>query len=202
MSVRWRPAVVSSMLLSLLPFLVAAEQSAGQTQAPAKFRSAVDLVSVSAVVRDLKGRFVSDLAQRDFTVLDAGEPRPILGFRAESDGPVKLALLFDVSGSMRLGSKVVDARQAARHLFGALRPSDEAALFAFDTKLERLTDFTSDFASLEACGLDQAVAQAARRFTEIPRHDERIRLIERARFTMPRVRLAQYSAQQLLHRRS
>lgn len=185
MSVRWRPAVVASMLLWLLPFLVAAEQSAGQAQAPARFKSAVDLVAVSAVVRDRKGRFVSDLAQRDFTVLEAGEPRPILDFRAESDGPVKLALLFDVSGSMRLGSKVVDARQAARQLFSALRPSDEAALFAFDTKLERVTDFTSDFASLDAAldrvdppygqtSLYDAVAQAARVVADAGRREGRL----------------------------
>lgn len=183
MSVPWCPAVVSSMLLSLLPSVVAAQQSAGEAQAAAKFKSAVDVVSVSAVVRDRKGRFVSDLAQKDFTVLEAGEPRPLLDFRAESDGPVRLALLVDVSGSMRLGSKVVDARQAARHLFSALRPTDEAALFAFDTKLERVTDFTSDFASLDAAldrvdppygqtSLYDAVAQTARVVADAGRRGE------------------------------
>ena len=52
-----------------------------------------------------------------------GSPRPILDFRAQADGPVKLAMLFDISGSMRVGSKAVDARQAARHVFGALEPA-------------------------------------------------------------------------------
>lgn len=184
MSVYWRPVVVTSMLW-LLPLPVAAEQSSGQAQALAKFKSAVDVVSVSAVVRDRKGRFVSDLAQRDFTVSEAGESRPILDFRADSDGPVKLALLFDVSGSMRLGSKVVDARQAMRHVFSALRPSDQAALFAFDTKLERVTDFTSDFASLDAAldrvdppygqtSLYDAIAQAARVVADAGRRQGRL----------------------------
>jgi VWFA-related protein len=170
---RWLPVIVASMLFSLLTSLGATRQTAAEPQAPARFKSAVDVVSVSAVVRDRKGRFVSDLAQKDFLVVEAGETRQILDFRAESDGPVKVALLFDVSGSMRLGTKAANAREAARQVFSALRPSDEAAVFAFDTKLERVKDFTSDFASLEASlehvdppfgqtSLYDAVAQTAR----------------------------------------
>ena len=110
MSVRWRPAIVATML-SLLSSLATAQQPTVEPQTRARFKSAVDVVSVSAVVRDRKGRFVSDLAQKDFVVVDAGQQRPILDFRAESDGPVKVALLFDVSGSMRLGTKAADARK-------------------------------------------------------------------------------------------
>ena len=58
-------------------------------------------------------------------------------------------MLFDISGSMRVGTKAVDARQAARHVFGALKPGDEAAIFTFDTRLERVTPFTSDLATLD-----------------------------------------------------
>src|SRR5262245_48856838 len=47
----------------------------------ATFRSSVDLVRVSAVVRDKKGRFVTDLTSRDFEVLDGGIPRRITDFR-------------------------------------------------------------------------------------------------------------------------
>ena len=57
----------------------------------------------------------------------------------------------DISGSMRVGTKAVDARQAARHLFGALQPGDEAAVFAFDTGLRaRHGRSPSDLAALEA----------------------------------------------------
>jgi Ca-activated chloride channel homolog len=135
---------------------IAGGSSAAQTasqppQRPgATFRSAVDLVSVAAVVRDRKGRFVSDLSSKDFIVVEAGERRPIVNFKAEDDGPVKLAILFDVSGSMRVGTKAVDAQQAARHLLGALKSTDQAALYSFDTKLQRVQDFTSDFSKLES----------------------------------------------------
>ena len=118
-------------------------------QAP-RFKSAVDLVSVSAVVRDKKGRFVPHLSREDFIVVEGGERRPIVGFNAEADGPVKVAVLFDISGSMRVGTKAVDAQQAARHLFSSLKAGDQAALFAFDTQLEKVTGFTTDFKGLES----------------------------------------------------
>jgi VWFA-related protein len=105
---------------------------------------------VSAVVRDKKGRFVPRLSREDFIVVEGGERRPIVGFNAETDGPVKVAVLFDISGSMRVGTKAVDAQQAARHLFSSLKNGDRAALFAFDTRLEKVTDFTTDFKGLEA----------------------------------------------------
>jgi VWFA-related protein len=138
----------AAVIASLLPAPAGAAWQAqpGQTT----FRSAIDVVSVSAVVRDRKGRFVGNLEQTDFVIAEGGELRPILDFRAQSDGPVKLALLFDVSGSMRVGSKAADARQAARHLFSALKPGDEAAVFAFDTRLDRVVGFTTDLPALDA----------------------------------------------------
>jgi VWFA-related protein len=135
--------------LSLLPTPGIVQHLFAQEPPISTFRSSVDVVSVSAVVRDRKGRFVGNLERKDFIVAEAGQPRPILDFRAQADGPVKLAMLFDISGSMRVGTKSVDARQAARHVFGALRPGDEAAIFSFDTRLERVTPFTSDLATLD-----------------------------------------------------
>jgi VWFA-related protein len=88
------------------------------------------------------------MSRNDFVVAEAGTARPILDFRAQADGPVKVAVLFDISGSMR-GPKAEEARQAARHIFRSLRPLDEAAVFAFDTRLDRVTEFTSDLAVLE-----------------------------------------------------
>jgi VWFA-related protein len=149
--------LVTAVTLPPRPMSVAAQdpqqhqpQRQGQQQARPVFRSSVDLVSVAAVVRDRKGRFVRDLSRDDFQVVEAGQMRPILDFRRQSDGPIRLALLFDVSGSMRLGSKAVDARQAARHLLGALNATDMAALFTFDSALRQLHDFTSDVAKIDA----------------------------------------------------
>jgi VWFA-related protein len=154
MSGRWLGSLV--LIVGLLPLTAAGQQigSPPTTDQPTRFRSSVDLVSVTAVVRDRKGRFVRDLNQKDFEVAEAGVPRPILDFRSQTDGPVKLAVLFDVSGSMRLGSKASDARQAARQLFSAMKPADQAAIFVFDTLLHQVQGFTSNQTTLQA-SLDQ-----------------------------------------------
>jgi Ca-activated chloride channel homolog len=107
----------------------------------ATFRSGVDLVTVSAVVRDGKGRVVSDLHQADFELLDDGEPRAITGFRAEM-APVSVALLFDVSGSMQVDAKIEKARVAARHVLAWLQPGrDELAVYSFDSSLRQRQPF-------------------------------------------------------------
>ena len=147
MAVR-RLVVFTTVITLMMPVGMAARQDP-QSAAP-KFKSSVSVVSVSAIVRDRKGRFVRELAQRDFTVVEEGRDKRILDFRAESDGPVKLGLLFDASGSMRVGRKAVDARQAAKHLLAALRGKDEGAVFSFDTQLDRVRDFTADLPSLDA----------------------------------------------------
>ena len=140
-----RFAIALAVIVGLLPAAGGASQTGSATP---KFRSATSVVAVTAVVRDRKGRFVRDLNRGDFLVAEAGQQKPIIDFRAQSDGPVKLALLFDISGSMRLGTRTNDARDAARHILGALRPPDQAALFSFDTGLDYVHPFTSDFSTL------------------------------------------------------
>jgi VWFA-related protein len=137
------------------------------------FRSSTSVVSVTAVVRDKKGRFVRDLDSKDFTVAESGRAKPIIDFRSESDGPVRLAIVFDVSGSMRVGSRALDAKEAARQLLSALRPTDQAALYSFDSRLQLVRGFTSDITALNAAlehvetpygqtSLYDAVAETAR----------------------------------------
>lgn len=152
--------VVLLAAIGLLSAGVAGQQPPSGT---AKFRSAASVVAVTAVVKDRKGRFVKDLERKDFTVSESGQQKPILDFRSESDGPIKLALLFDVSGSMRVASRAVDAKQAAMHLLSALRPTDQAALFAFDTRLRQVRGFSTDPAGLVAAldDLDRPYGQTS-----------------------------------------
>src|SRR5688572_14625428 len=98
-----------------------------QSQEPAapRFRSSVDMVSVAAVVRDRKGRFVTDLSKKDFEVLEAGQSKEIVDFRAELNGPVKVAVLVDVSGSMRMAQRTAEARRAADHIFANLARGED-----------------------------------------------------------------------------
>ncbi|MDR1990184.1 MAG: VWA domain-containing protein [Acidobacteriaceae bacterium] len=123
-------------------------------QAPQKaeptvtFKASVDLVRISAVVRDRKGRFVQNLAKKDFQVLDGGITRPIADFRKD-DSPVSVALLFDVSGSME--DHMDAARDAATRVLSLLTNSqDESAVFTFDTELREAQPFQSGVKTLPA----------------------------------------------------
>ena len=160
-------AAVATTLLFADVLTASAISSAAQQPT---FKSSVDLVRVTAVVRDKKGKFVPDLTERDFTVLDAGMQTPIADFRRDSAG-ISIALLFDVSGSME--ARLGNAREAAQHLLAWLEPRDEAAVFTFDTRLDEVMPFTAGLQALPerlssikpfgATSLNDAIAATARR---------------------------------------
>jgi len=164
------------VLLLLASLLVLQSQAKGQeAQEPRtpSFRSGVELVTVSATVRDRKGRLVRGLDASDFEVLDNGQRRTITDFRSEPT-PVSLAILFDISGSMRMADRMLAARFAAHHVLSWLEPGrDEAALFTFDSRLHEVAPFTVDTRALQgalgevdpfgATSLHDAIAEAAKR---------------------------------------
>jgi Ca-activated chloride channel homolog len=145
-------AALSTVIGLLASAIPASAQTAGAGgPGAATFRSGVELVTVNAVVRDGKGRIVTDLSRADFEVVDNGQLRPITEFRSEK-APVSVALLFDGSGSMKVASKIDGARQAARHLLAWLNPgTDELAIYAFDSGLHQIQPFgpLRDDAALE-----------------------------------------------------
>jgi Ca-activated chloride channel family protein len=157
-------AFVAAMMLGSTLGLAAA-------QSPPAFRSSIDLVRVTAIVRDHKGRLVMDLTMRDFEVIDGAERRAIMDFRRDVDG-VSVALLFDISGSME--ARIADAREAAGHILSWLDGGrDEAGVFTFDTRLVEVAPFTlglktvpESMAAVVPFGetsLRDAIAQAAER---------------------------------------
>jgi VWFA-related protein len=114
------------------------------------FRSAADVVTIHAAVRDARGRVVSGLTSEDFEVRDNGQLRSILSLRSDRDSPISLAILVDMSGSMRMGPKIAMARQAYDSILSQLRQGeDEVALFTFDEALHERHGFTRDLASLK-----------------------------------------------------
>jgi len=73
-------------------------QLAPSDQQIPRFKSGVELVTVTATVRDRKGRLVKGLTSKDFEVYDAGQRRHITEFRSEPS-PISIAILFDISGT-------------------------------------------------------------------------------------------------------
>src|ERR1700746_2482805 len=61
----------------------------------------VNEVNVLFIAMDKHGKFVRDLNQNDFTILDDHKPpQSIINFRREVDLPLDLGLLIDVIGSV------------------------------------------------------------------------------------------------------
>ena len=160
------------LVLLLMPVAIVGQ---GQPRTPDRptFKAGVDLVTVTATVRDRKGRLVKGLEASDFEVLDHGEPRTITDFRTEPS-PVSIAILFDISGSMRIADRMLAGKFAAYHVLSFLEPGrDEAALFTFDSRLHEVAPFTVDTRALQgalgevdpfgATSLHDAIAEAARR---------------------------------------
>jgi VWFA-related protein len=148
------------------------EQGRGAPTKQPTFKAGIDIVTVTATVRDRRGRLVRGLESRDFEVFDKGEPRRITDFRDEPS-PVSLAILFDISGSMRVADRITAGRFAAHHVLSWLEPGrDEAALFTFDSRLHEVAPFTVDTRALQgalgevdpfgATSLHDAIAGAAK----------------------------------------
>jgi Ca-activated chloride channel homolog len=136
--------VFGTLIVASTAVAVSSTVAAGQSNDQAVFRSAVDLVSVAAVVRDKRGRVMRSLAREDFELLDAGQRRPFVDFRSAADAPASVMLLVDGSGSMAAG--VEASRRVSELLLQQLVPHrDEAALMSFDTRLLTVRDFTTDF---------------------------------------------------------
>jgi VWFA-related protein len=143
-------------------FLGACASAGAQSSAPPAagptFKGGIDLVTVSAVVRDKKGRVVKDLGRGDFQLFDGGRQRPIADFRP-NNAHVSVALLFDGSGSMQVASKIEDARAAARHVLSWLEPGkDEVGIFSFDTRLREVQAFGTSESSDQ---MDRSIAGIA-----------------------------------------
>jgi VWFA-related protein len=106
---------------------------------------AVRVVLLPASVEDKKGRVVTGLTARDFTLTDERVPQQIKYFSVESAEPVSIAFVLDVSGSMRQSGKMEAAKEAIRFFVDQLRPQDRFALICFaDDQVSWVTEFTSD----------------------------------------------------------
>jgi VWFA-related protein len=166
-------ALVALLVSAGLQSSSAQEPPAGRAEAPqVTFKSSVEVVTVTASVRDARGRIVRDLKKSDFEVIDAGLPREIRDFHA-GDSPISLAVLLDISGSMSVGGNIERAREAIAVTMAGLRNQvDEAALFTFDSELQEVVRFTAELDRVRRVSLEgkpwgqtslyDAVAQTAR----------------------------------------
>ncbi|MGE0040610.1 MAG: VWA domain-containing protein [Vicinamibacterales bacterium] len=98
-------------------------------------RVTVEVVQVTAVVTD-RGRFVQDLQQGAFRLLEDGVPQVITHFSSEGS-PLEIVVAVDVSASM--GQSMPQLKNAVRKFLAALGPQDQVTLAAFNDNMFTLS---------------------------------------------------------------
>jgi len=109
----------------------------------------VSRVNMLYTVSDKKGRFVTDLTKDDFEVFESKKPQTIIEFAAETDLPLRLAILIDTSNSVR-DRFHFQQEAATAFIDGTVRPEhDKAMIVSFDTAAELVADLTDNIGDLE-----------------------------------------------------
>src|SRR5215469_13675300 len=111
---------------------------------PARISVDVTRVQMLFTVQDKHGRFVTDLGKDDFEVLENKRPQRIADFTAESDLPLRLAILIDTSNSIRERFRF-EQDAATDFVNTVIRPhEDKAVIVSFDTSAELVADLTDN----------------------------------------------------------
>src|SRR5438270_11277122 len=109
----------------------------------------VDVVNILCSVRNKAGGLVGNMSKDDFTLIEDGKPQTIKYFTRETDLPLTIGLLIDISGSQ--ARLIEDERRAAYQFFSAvLRKKDMAFLISFGPECELLQDFTNSAKLLQS----------------------------------------------------
>jgi len=150
--------VISGALIVLgLACWAIAQDNAPAAKAPQALRAdesttirvEVNQVSMLFTVTDKKGRFVTDLTKPDFEVIEGKRPQNIQAFAAESDLPLRLAVLIDTSNSIRDRFRF-EQEAAIEFLRSVIKLNqDKAMLVSFDSQPQLIVDLTDDMAKLE-----------------------------------------------------
>jgi VWFA-related protein len=113
-------------------------------------KARVNEVNVLFIATDRHGKFVRNLNQGDFSILDDHKPpQSIINFRRETDLPLELGLLVDTSGSVH-GRFDFEQEAAVSFLQHILRVNfDKAFVMGFGTHSLVTQEFTDNVRLLE-----------------------------------------------------
>jgi len=101
----------------------------------------VDVVNVYCSVRNKQNSIITTLTKNDFDLSEDGAKQTVKYFTRETDMPLTLGLLVDVSGSQI--NLIEQERQAAGQFFASvLKKKDMAFLISFGAESELLQDLT------------------------------------------------------------
>jgi Ca-activated chloride channel homolog len=154
-AVTWLPLRAQVTYLAPSNALVSSPSSSSDTGQPddsiITIKKRVDEVNVLFIATDRHGKFVRNLNEKDFAILDDHKPpQSIVNFRRETDLPIELGLLIDTSGSVR-GRFDFEQEAAVSFLQNTVRPNfDKAFVVGFNGHSQMMQDFTDNAALLSA----------------------------------------------------
>lgn len=103
----------------------------------------VQLVNLTATVRDARGALTAGLTKDDFEIVEDGSAQTIRFFARQTDLPLSLGLLVDFSGSQREFVKK-HRRDIETFLKNVVGPKDRVFVVGFGNQLRLVADFTGD----------------------------------------------------------
>jgi len=139
----------------------AAPPSSGAQQAPSSadqadeasgptLRLGVNEVNLIFTVTDKRGRYIPDLKQSDFALLDDQKaPERVNSFRQQINLPLRVGIVIDASTSIRTRFQF-EQQSATEFLIETLKPrSDRGFVMGFDVTPTVMTDWTNNLDALE-----------------------------------------------------
>jgi VWFA-related protein len=149
------PATPAAALPAAQPSTPSA-QTPANNQAPAQptpdedqsgytLKQNVNEVNLTFTVTDRHGRFVNNLQQQDFALLDDQRaPAQVYSFRQQTNQPLRVGLVIDASTSIRARFKF-EQQAATEFLLDILRPrTDRAFIMGFDVTSYVTQGFTNN----------------------------------------------------------
>jgi VWFA-related protein len=121
------------------------DTNAGTDEPQFSIHKRVDEVNLLFIATDKHGKFVRDLKEKDFSILDDHKPpQTILNFRRDTDLPLHMGLLIDVSGSVN-GRFEFEQNAAVSFLQHTVRSGfDKAFVVGFNQQSSVTQDFTDN----------------------------------------------------------
>jgi VWFA-related protein len=117
----------------------------GPDKPPIRVR--VELVNAPVVVRDAKGKYVSDLSLKNFRVFDNGVKQEVESFEV-GGAPISAAIVIETSSRI-LGLLPLIRPTGILFTNTILGETGEAAVFGYNDNVDELLDFTSDHDAIE-----------------------------------------------------
>lgn len=137
-------------LLIAAALALAAVPLPAQAPPPLMETVSVGYVMIPFTALGSKGRPLTDLAEKDVTLLVDGQRVKTDLFEKSENAAVSFTILVDASGSMALAGKMDAARGALNALMARRKAGDEFALYVFsDAEAREIVPFTNDPARIE-----------------------------------------------------